>query len=255
MHHYCFSGYSALFVCVRRSRQVWGAGAGAGFCVFPVPPPLTLPSPRCVWQVVPSGCPLPSPAGTQFHAVCPFHGLDLVAFLVFPACPLRVCALALSRCPRPLSLPGSVWRADFAWSWCRAPVRPFHAVRAPSRFLPRSRALSGLLWGGATRSGSPCAWPGVACPLAGGPVRPGGPVLGGRGGRAACVPPQPGGKAAGPRGAGGPSTSVCRSAFPGRASKRVSSAFLSFWRPRPPSSPSSCSLVAPGCGPRGALVC
>ena len=36
--HYCLGGCSALFVCVQRSRQVWGAGAGAGFCVLSVPP-------------------------------------------------------------------------------------------------------------------------------------------------------------------------------------------------------------------------
>ena len=109
--HYCLGGCSALFVCARRSRQVleaWGGRRAFCFLRFPSPAPHSL---RWVWRVVPSGCPLPSPAGTPFHAVCAFHGLGPVALLVFPACPLRVCALALSRRPRPSSLPGSVWRA------------------------------------------------------------------------------------------------------------------------------------------------
>ena len=105
-------------------------------------------SPRCVWRVVPSECPLPSPAGTPFHAVCAFRGLGPVALLVFSACPLRVCALALLRRPCPSSLPGSVWCVHLAWFRCRALVGPFHTVRAPPRSLPRTRALSGLLGGG-----------------------------------------------------------------------------------------------------------
>ena len=92
--HYCLGGCSALVVCARRSRQVWGVGAGAGSCVSPVPPSLSPRSPRCVWRVVPSGCPLSSPAGTPFHAVCAFRRLAAVALLVHPASPLRVCACA-----------------------------------------------------------------------------------------------------------------------------------------------------------------
>ena len=137
------AGCSGLFVCARRSRQVGGVGAGAGSCVSPVPPsPRPRPS-RCVWRVVPSGCPSSSAAGTPFNAVCAFRGLGPVALLVFAACPLRVCALALPRRPRPSPLPGSVWRAHLARFRCRAPVGPFHAVRAPLRFLPGSRAPSG----------------------------------------------------------------------------------------------------------------
>ena len=115
-------------------------------------------SPRCVWRVVLSGSPLLSIAGTPFHAVCALRGFGLVTLLVFPACPLRQCALSLSRRPRLFSLPGSVWRTHHAWFRCRAPVGPFHVVPAPPRFLPRSRPPSGLLWaagGGAVRF-SPC---------------------------------------------------------------------------------------------------
>ena len=121
-------------------------------------PRFSLPAPRflrCMWRAVPSGCPLSSLAGTPFHAVCAFRGLGAVALLVFPACPLCVCALALSRRPRPPPLPGLVWRAHLARSRCWALVGPFHSVRAPPRVLPRSRAPFGLLRGG----GGPVRFP------------------------------------------------------------------------------------------------
>ena len=110
MRHYCLGRCSALVVCVRRSRPVRG---GWGRCRVLCLPCLPLPAPRflrCVWRAVPSGCPLSSLAGTPFHAVCAFRGRGLVALLVFPACPLCVCALALSRRPPPSPSPG----------WCGA---------------------------------------------------------------------------------------------------------------------------------------
>ena len=233
--HYCLGGCSALVVCARHSRQVWGVGAGAGSCVYPVPPTRSPPPPRCVWRAAPSGCPLSSPAGTPSHAVCAFHGLGRFALHVRSACPLRGCALALPRRLRPFPLPGSVWRVHPAWFRCRAPVGPFHAVRAPPRFLPQSRAPSSYLGGG--RGGGLVPFPpylvlcyvpprGRAC--ASGAVRRWG---GGGGGRSVCRPPSmvwlggPGG-----RGAGGCSASVRPSAFLARAPKRASSESLSSWR-------------------------
>ena len=145
MRHYCLGRCSALVVYARHSRPVWG---GWGRCWVLCLPCLPLPAPRflrCVWGAVSSGCPLSSLAGTPFHAVCAFRGLGPVALLVFLACPLCVCALALSRRPRPPPLPGLVWRAHLARSRCRALVRPFHSVRAPPRVWPRSRAQFGLL--------------------------------------------------------------------------------------------------------------
>ena len=153
--HYCLGGCSALIVCARRSRSVRG---GWGRCRVSCLPrfPLSTPRfPRCVWRAVPSGCPLSSLAGTPFYAVCAFRGLGPVALLVFPACPLCVCALTLSRCPRPPPLPGSPWRAHPVRSRCWAMVGPFQAVGAPPRVLPRSRAPFGLLWGG----GGPVPFP------------------------------------------------------------------------------------------------
>ena len=75
------SGVSGRYLVLRLSR-------------FHLPAPRV---PSCVWRAVLSGCPLPSLAGTPFHAVCAFRSLRPVALLVVPACPFRVCALALPR--------------------------------------------------------------------------------------------------------------------------------------------------------------
>ena len=94
-------------VCVCAALAA-GSGVSGRYLVlclsrFPLPAPRV---PRCVWRAVPSGCPLPSLAGTPFHAVCAFRALGPVALLVVPACPLRVCALALPRRPLPPPLGG-----------------------------------------------------------------------------------------------------------------------------------------------------
>ena len=196
--HYCLGRCSAVFVCARRSRPVLVVGAGASSCVSPAHASLSPRSPRCVWRVVPSRCPLPSPASTPFHAVCAFRGLGPVALLVFPACPLRVCALALPPGPRTSSLPRPVWRTHPLWFLYRAPVGPFHAVGPPPRFLPRSRAPSGLPWGGAARSLFPGTWLWVVCPLVGGPG------WGGPGGGGLCAAPPRGRGWRAPRGGGSP---------------------------------------------------
>ena len=149
MRHYCLGRCSALIVCMRRSRPVrggWGRCRVLCLPCFPLPAPRFL---RCVWRAVQSGCPLSSLAGTPFHAVCAFRRLGPVALLVFPACLLCVCALALSRRPRPPPpLPGLLWRAHLARSWCWLLVGPFHSVRAPLRARPRSGGPFGLLGGG-----------------------------------------------------------------------------------------------------------
>ena len=87
-------------VCAALPAVSGGSGRYLVLCLsrFPLPAPRV---PRCVWRAFPPGCPLPSLAGTPFHAVCAFPGLGLVALLVVPACPLRVSALALSRRPLP----------------------------------------------------------------------------------------------------------------------------------------------------------
>ena len=136
VRNYCLGGCSDVVVCARCSRMVrggWGQCRVLYLPRFPLPAPCF---PRCVWRAVPSGCPLSSLAGTPFHAVCALRGLGPFALLVFPACPLRVCALALSRRLRPpLSL-----------GWCGA--RTSRGPGAPL-VLPRSRATFGSLGGGA----------------------------------------------------------------------------------------------------------
>ena len=139
-------------VCAALAAGSGGSGQYLVLCLsrFPHPAPRV---PRCVWRAVPSGCPLPSLAGTPLHAVCAFRELGSVALLVVPACPLRVCALALPR--RPLPPPLVVWRAHLARSRHWALVGPFHVVRAPPRVPPRSLAPSGVLGGGRSGPGSP----------------------------------------------------------------------------------------------------
>ena len=92
-------------VCAALAAGSGGSGQYLVLCLsrFPLPAPRV---PRCVWRAVPSGCPLPSLAGTPFHAVCAFRALGPVALLVVPACPSRVCALALPRRPLPPLLGG-----------------------------------------------------------------------------------------------------------------------------------------------------
>ena len=87
-------------VCAALAAGSGGSGRYLVLCLsrFPLPAPRV---PRCVWRVVLSGCPLPSLAGNPFDAVCAFCKLGPVALLVVPACPLRVCALALARRPLP----------------------------------------------------------------------------------------------------------------------------------------------------------
>ena len=157
MRRYCLGRCSALVVCVWRSRPVRG---GLG----PVPGvvPSLFPPARCLWQAVPSGCPLSSLAGTPFHAVCAFRGFDPVALPVSLACPLCVCALALSRRPPP---PPRVCVA-------RAPraVPVLGAGGAvPLRLCPSACPASvpcsvWLAWGGAARSRFPLPGLGLRAP-------------------------------------------------------------------------------------------
>ena len=134
---------------------------------FPLPAPCV---PRCVWLAVPSGCPLPSLAGTPFHAVCAFRELGLVALLVVPACPLRVCALALRRCPLPPPLGGVACapRAVPALGAGRAVPRGPCPSACPAP-VPCSVLLD--LGGGQSGPGSPLSGLGLGAPGGAGPWR------------------------------------------------------------------------------------
>ena len=139
-------------VCAALAAGSGGSGRYLVLCLsrFPLPAPRV---PRCVWRAVPPGCPLPSLSGTPFHAVCAFRVLGPVALLVVPACPLRVCALALPRRPLPPLLGGVACAPRAVPALGR--VGPFHVVRAPPRVLARALAPSGVLGGGRSGPVSP----------------------------------------------------------------------------------------------------
>ena len=142
-------------VCSPLAAGSGGSGRYLASCLFRFPLP-ALRVPRCVWRAVPSGCPLPSLAGTPFHAVCAFRGLGPVALPVVPACHFRVCALALSRCPLPPPLGGVA---------CASRVVP---ALGAGRAVPRGPCPSACpapvpcsVWralGGAVRSRFPPTW-------------------------------------------------------------------------------------------------
>ena len=188
-------------VCAALAAGSEGSGRYLVLCPFRFPLPARR-VPRCLWRAVLSGCPLPSLAGTPFHAVCAFRELGPVALLLLPACPLRVCALALPRRPPPPPLGGVA---------C-AP----RAVPAPGagRAVPRRPCPSACpapvpcsvwrAWGGGGPVPVPpyLAW-GCAPPVGQvhGVRAPGG-GLGGRGGGAACAPCPPFVRPGGPVGRG-----------------------------------------------------
>ena len=167
-------------LCAALAAISGGSGRYLVSCLPRFPPPRVL---RCVWRAVLSGCPLPSLAGTPFHAVCAFCRLGPVALLVFPACPLCVCALALPRRPSPPS-PSLVGVA-------RAPraVPVLGAGRAVQRGPSPSACPASVpcsvwlaLGGGAARSRLPPTWLGAVRSPWGGSARLGRSSAGGWGG-------------------------------------------------------------------------
>ena len=243
--------------CVRGTRGRCGGGGWSRCRVFcrPCYPPPAPRSRRCVWRAVPSGCLLPLlaryaiPCGLcvpRARSGCP-SGIPRLTFVC-------ACARALAA-----SMPLYPPRVGVARAPRLVPVlgagRAVPCGLCPSA-CPASIPCAVWLAGGRlARSRSPLAWLGVVCPLLGGPARPGrsGARGGWGGGRGLCAVPR-GGVAGGRRGARGHSTSVRPSAFPGRATKRVSLASLRSWRAWPPFCSYLCLRVEPGRGPCGALV-
>ena len=91
--------------------------------------------------------------------LCAFRELSPVALLVVPACPLRVCALALPRCPLPPPLGGVACapRAVPALSAGRAVPRGPCPCTCPAP-VPCSVWRA---WGGAVQSRLPPTWLGA----------------------------------------------------------------------------------------------
>ena len=236
-------------VCAALAAGSGGSGRYLVLCLsgFPLLAPRV---PRCVWRAVPSGCPLLLLAGTPFHAVCAFHELGPVALLVVPACPLRVCALALPRRPLPPPLGGVA---------CAPRAVP---ALGAGRAVPRGPCPSACpapvpcsfwrAWGGAVRSRFPLPGLGLCAPRGAGPWRScaGGQV--GGGGGPCAVPPVC--AAGGASRAGGRSASFRPSAFPGQATKRVSLASFISWGTWPPYRSGSCSPAYSGRDLSGVLA-
>ena len=153
-------------VCAALAAGSGGSGRYLVLCLsrFPHAAPRV---PRCVWRAVPSGCPLPSLAGTPFNAVCAFRELGPIALLVVPACPLRVCALALLRRPLPPPL-GSVACAPLAVPGVGA-GRAVPRGPCPSACPAPVPCSVWRAWGGG-RSGPGSPLPGFACTPRGGCV-------------------------------------------------------------------------------------
>ena len=150
MRHYCLGGCSAPSVCARRSRPVRGARAGTWCCVSPVSP---FPP-----RVSRAACGGPSRPGVPYPRSLVRHSTRS-ALLVVPACPLRVCALALPRRPLPPPLGGVACapRAVPALGAGRAVPRGPCPSACPAP-VPRSVWRA---WGGAVRSRFPPTWLGA----------------------------------------------------------------------------------------------
>ena len=141
-------------VCAALAAGSRGSGRYLVLCLsrFPLPAPRV---PRCVWRAIPSACPLPSLAGTPFHAVCAFRALGPVVLLVVPACPLCVCALTLPRRPPPpLGGVACAPRVVPALGAGRA------VPRGPCPFACPDPVPCSIwrAWGGAVRSRFPPTW-------------------------------------------------------------------------------------------------
>ena len=145
-------------LCVRGARGRFG-GLGPVPLVVSLPFPSSRPACPALFL---AGCPvrlsLPSLAGTPSHAVCAFRELGPVALLVVPACPLRVCALALPRCLLPPPLVAA--RAVPALGAGRAIPRG----SCPSACPASAPCSVWRDWGGAVRSRFPPTWLGLHAP-------------------------------------------------------------------------------------------
>ena len=199
VRHYCLGGCSALFVCARRSRQVWEARAGAGFCVFPIPPlPPSVPRAACGGLSCPDVT-YRRPLVRQSMRSVRSAGLVWFPFW-YSTHVLCVCVHSRSCGVRPFLPP----RVGVARAPRVAPVqgasRAVPCGLCPSEVPASVLCAVWLAWGGGSPSCSPHAWLAVVCPLSGGSVRPGREGSWGGGG-AECHPPRGLGPGA-PRGGG-----------------------------------------------------
>ena len=143
-------------VCAALTAGSGGLGPVPGVVSSPFPPfrpafpalcvaghPVRVSPNLARWYAIPCGLCVP-----RARSGCP-SGFPPVSFVC-------VCARALAASATLPPLPGLVWRTHLARSQCWALVGPFHAVRAPPRVLPWSRARFGLLGG---TGGGPVPFP------------------------------------------------------------------------------------------------
>ena len=238
VRHYCLGGCSALVVCARRS---WPVPRGWGQCRALCLPRIS--SPPCGSRAVRGGSSRPVVAYPRSLVRQSMRSVRSAGSVRLPFwhSPRVLCVVMCSR-SRGVPVPPPPWVGV-----ARAPraVLVVGARRALPRGLcpsacPASVPCSVWLFicgGGAARPHFPPARLAVVCLPWGRTARPG------RGGEG--------------RGGGGRPVrlaSVRPSAFPGQATKRVSSALLSPCRGWPPYCSGSCSRVAPGRGPCGVVV-
>ena len=166
--YYCLGRCSALVVCARRSRQVWGVGAGAGSCFSPWAPPYPqVLCCSCCGLSCP-GVPFLSPAGTPFHAVCAFGAPTRCR-----SGPHRVSvACVCARAPAAYA-PPPLWVGVARALWA-VPVQgagsPVPGSSCPSAFPALVPCSAYLALQGVARSLPPLALLGVVRPPAGRPA-------------------------------------------------------------------------------------
>ena len=104
VRHYCLGGCRALYVCAQCSRQVSGVGAGAEFCVIPVPPlpPRVFRAACC--RSFRQGVPYPSPLVR--HCMRSVHSAGLVRLPLWYS-PRAFCLCVRSRSRGVRALPPS----------------------------------------------------------------------------------------------------------------------------------------------------
>ena len=141
-------------VCAALAAGSGGSGWYLVLCLsrFPLPAPGVL---HCVWRAVLSGSPLPSLAGTPFHAVCPFRE----PFWQSPRA-LCVCVRSRSRGVRSPSPLGGVACAPHAFpALCAG--RAVQGCPCPSACHALVPCSVCRAWGGVVRSRFPPTWLGA----------------------------------------------------------------------------------------------
>ena len=167
--YYCLGGCSALVVCARRSRLVWGVGAGAGSCFSTWAPPCPrVPRGACCGLSRPDASYLCLPVRHSMRSVrsagsvsLPFRSTPRVRCVCVRSCSRGV------RAPPPLRV-GVARTLRTVLVQAAGSAVP-HSL-CPSAFPARVPCSAYLALGGVAWSLRPLTLLGVACPPAGRPA-------------------------------------------------------------------------------------